>query len=214
MIDDDLDAEMEQLYRERGINPELTLLDVRTGKTATYSRWSSAAKRFLAFGWIETTPSNPEFVEKWHAELRDQVVAEWKEAESKRGRNYHDHEQPWPIFADYETWCDENGIPPLPADEATVVRWMLTRSAEGRMNECQSSLYAGVIQSFHCLTQHPPTHLAMEVRKSYHRALDFAARCLREERHAVHDLKRLSPAKALEMFPQGVVPRRFEDVAA
>jgi len=212
-MDEEFEAALKPDYLARGENPEITLLYLNTGQRLTVPRWSQEAKRAIAFGQaIETAPSNPEFAAKWHAEMRSQVLEKWTKIEHSSSKRYLRHEDPYNIFMDFDRWCQERGVPSLPANEATVVLWMLDRIADDKMEVGHISRNALAIGKFHDLTGHPPRHLADTVRKDAQRALDFAKSALRRENVPLMHWR--VPAKALDMFPNGEVPRRFDDIAA
>ena len=204
--------EFDRLLAERA--QPITIMNLKDGSISTpYDR--NDAKKQIAFGRaVETVPADPERAKQWLSDLRERVVSEWETKEQRRNAKYHDHERPLPVFEDYEAWCSENGVRALPAEVAIVVRWMLARMVQHRLETGFAPRWAATIADFHHLTNHPPRNLAREVIASYDHAISFAKAKLRETVRNIHDIPRLAPAKAIEMFPDGIVPRRYDEIAA
>ena len=211
---DEIDLEIQRMMEARGILPEITVLEPRSGRVLTYNRNDPGVQRDIAAGAaIETVPRNPDHAAKWLAALRERVVAEWSERQLKIGAKYLAHDRPLAIFEDYEQWCAEKGVRALPAEESSVVGWLLARVGSGAMEAHNAVRAASIIADFHHFTRHPPASLARPVCASYERAISFAKARLRTEMSAMH-VASAAPAKAAEMFPDGIVPRQYHEVAA
>jgi hypothetical protein len=211
----DLDPELYEHYRKRGVSPTITLLYFRSGRTADFPRWSEQARMDIACGEaIETEPSDPEFVAAWRKEVRDKAIAEWQKLESSRHTNYFDGEDPLPILNHYERWCEQSGRRAFPAEETTVLLWLLSRAAEGETDYARARSEAALISIIHSYTRHPPSNLSKRVVDGFTRATGFARARLTEDGVNVHTISAKAPAKALEMFPDGIVPRQYHEVAA
>ncbi len=180
--------------------PPLVILNAGTGERREMNY--DSARIEIAFGdWIETIPSDPERARAWLAELRERVLKDSKDAKVDLS-----------AFLDFEAWCDGRRLYALPAEEKTVVLYLLNLAKDGAADHDLREM-SRRIAVVHELAKHPPRHLMKLAWDGYLRAISFAKFGLRETTGAL-DMARVAPAKAIEMFPDGRVPLRWNDVAA
>lgn len=181
---------------------EVNVIMPRSGKIVRVPE--SVARRNIVYGSaLEADPDE--------AVMRDRILAEYRRAYGHRP----DHVmETMNVFSDFEGWCCENACRALPASVETVVRYLLSRVADGKLENHQALVRADRISALHDRTHYPPRNLGKMVRDSYTRSRAFAEARLRAERVSVQELAHRVPAKALAMFPDGEVPRHYHDVAA
>lgn len=147
-------------------------------------------------------PSSEEFasVISATAELRANVFAEAQ----RRG-----YAGDIPAFEQYEEWCAGRQFDALPVKIENMVLYLLCLSAGGVPKHLVTNAVSS-IERVHMMTNQPPRHLTRQALKPYYRALAFA-----KGRLVTSDLtekERQAPQKAIEMFPDGVVPMRWNDI--
>ncbi|QDM32650.1 hypothetical protein FNL55_15795 [Tardiphaga sp. vice352] len=180
--------------------PDMTILNVRTGEKTTVN--FKLGKLLISQGdWIETVPEDPLLALKWRADLTARVLVAADEA----GIDL----QP---FHEYATWGLQHDLYPLPATEAQLVLFLLHRRINGVPLHELRNLQRNIV-AVHDIANHPPKHLTKRSWDAYTRAISFARAALRDDVRLL-DLDEAAPVKALEMFPDGVVPLRWTDVAA
>lgn len=143
--------------------------------------------------------------------MRDRIISEYRMAYSHHANHVV---ETLDAFRDFENWCKENGCRVLPASVQTVVRYLLSRVADGKIENHQALARADRISALHERTRYPPRHIGKLARDSYTRARAFAESRLRAERVSITELAEKTPAKALAMFPDGDVPRHYHELAA
>ncbi len=176
--------------------PPITVLDVRTGNILDLR--NDEAKLQIAIGAaIATVPSDLGLAELWVAELRSRVMAE----AAQQG-----HINDVPAFEEYETWCAESGFHALPVKTENLVLYLLLMAA-AEMATHVLLAKARSIARIHELSRHPPRHLIRHATDSFYRAIKFAKAAMQEPN--ITEADRCAPQKAIEMFPDGVVPLRW-----
>jgi hypothetical protein len=179
----------------------ITVLDSRTGDVVTLDH-DDARSRIATGQAIETTPADPARADKWVAELRERVMTE----AARRG-----FAPDIPAFEEYEAWCQERGFNALPAKIENLVLYLLTLGADGIQQHVLLQK-ATSVHRIHVLSNHPPRMLKRQAWNAYFRGLSFARSRLNIP--ALVELNREAPIEALRMFPDGIVPMRWNDVAA
>lgn len=204
--------EFDTLLAER-LRP-ITIIDYRTGKVSTPER--EHAQRQIAFGAAaETIPADPKLLDKWLADLRGRVEADLRaKYDGKSSGRQDGFDEIMAALHDYEAWCAENGCRALPADEKTVVRYLLSRVSSGELEQHHASRRAYLLGKVQEVANHPPRHLGELSYNAFNRAVGFARSKLRTEVKNIYDVEAMTPKRALEMFPDGVVPMRWADIAA
>ncbi len=220
--DDDIDVEFEKLRKERGIFPYVTVIDLKTGEISTCRR--EDAKRDIDFGSvIETVPADPDHAKIWLAKLHSDVMEQmrakgaWQPSEYL-GREMSDID----VFDDWSAWCGTNGFRSLPVEDVNVlVRYLIERHRDG-VQESYVRRYATIVSRFHECTKHPVldggkltrTSLSRKAEDAFSRALSFARNRLSAEERSIHLAGQAVAARALEMFPDGDIPRHSHEIAA
>ncbi|QDM27511.1 hypothetical protein FNL56_16320 [Tardiphaga sp. vice304] len=179
---------------------DVTVLHLTTGniKTMDYDR----AHKLIAFGeWIETVPEDAERAKEWRAALRERVTAEAKLQNIDM--------KP---FDAYAAWCEAAGLPVLPASEGQIVLYLLQLHRDG-MPQHEVRYLQRYITVVHDFAKHPPRHMLKTVWNAFMRALVYAKAALRDDVQLL-DMPQAVPGKAIDMFPDGKVPLRWNDVAA
>lgn len=190
----------EKKLKETFALPPITVRDSRTGEVRDLN--NDTARELIAYGAaIETIPSDPARAEKWFSDLRNRVVSAAPKDRLE-------------AFEKYEIWCKSRGYHALPVIIDNLVLYLLERARDGEdvnaflRHDCIS------IAVVHDLTRHPPRLLSKKAWNAYIRAISFAKYALKDEIAAIVELAERAPAKAIEMFPDGNVPMRWNDVAA
>ncbi len=147
-----------------------------------------------------TVPSDSRTAELWVTELRRRVMNEVEP------RGYIND---IPAFEEYETWCADLGIHALPVKTEDLVLYLLCMAAAEVATHVLLAK-ARSISRIHELANHPPRHLIRHATDSYYRAIKFAKAAMQEPN--ITEADRLAPQKAIEMFPNGVVPLRWGDM--
>lgn len=191
-----------------------TIMNLRTGQVSTVDEKKAA--REIAFGAaVETVPEDASEVSAWRKAQSEKVIAGLREKyDGNTGRRPDVLRELLDAMGDYEAFCAANDLPAFPAQESIAVRYLLARTAGGDMEQHHVSRRAFLIGKLHEETKHPPRNLGEAVFNAYNRAISFSTRRLRDMRHNVHEIQGIAPAKALEMFPDGDVPRHWHEVAA
>ncbi len=173
-----------------------TVMDARTG-SITDLRYDDAKIQIAIGAAIETVPSDSRSAELWIGKLRERVMTEVEP------RGYVDD---IPAFEEYETWCAESGFHALPVKTENLVLYLLLMAA-AEMATHVLLAKARSIARIHELSRHPPRHLIRHATDSFYRAIKFAKAAMQEPN--ITEADRCAPQKAIEMFPDGVVPLRW-----
>lgn len=180
--------------------PNITMLNAATGEVRTVSH--DFGREAIALGdWIETAPADAEQAKQWHSDLREKALVAAKNSNIPRD-----------AFKAYDDWCADRGLYALPASEARIVSYLLDRAKAGKPQHELREMQRHIV-AVHDLISHPPKHLMMLSWNAYIRALSFAKAALRDDVRLL-DMETAAPTKASEMFPDGIVPMRWTDVAA
>ena len=175
--------------------PPITVMDVRTGNISDLGH-DDARGQISRGDVIETVPSDPHRAKLWIAELRREVMIE----ATRRG-----FASDIPAFEEYEAWCAGRNVHALPVRTGDLVLFLLGMAASGVLKHVQSER-ARSIDRIHSMTNHLPRHLSRHGMDNYSRAIKFAKAELRDVPLA--EVEERAARKALEMFPDGVVPLR------
>lgn len=187
-----------------------TIMNLRTGQVFTVDEEFAASE--IAYGVaVETAPENADAADRWRKAQSEKIVAALHD---KYGRQRGALAELLGAMRDYEAFCTDNDLPAFPATEPVVVRYLLARTAGGDLEQQHVSRRAFLLGKLHEETRHPPRHMGETAFNAWTRAIGFASMRLRDERCNIHLVQGKAPAKAFEMFADGVVPRHWHEVAA
>jgi hypothetical protein len=187
------------------------VVKIETGERIRTNRKN--ARRGIAYGeYAETVPDDPEAAKKWLVEQRKRVVEALEAKYFKTRRDILS--ETLSVLEDYEGWCAENDCLALPASVPVIVRYLLSRVADKKLELHAVSRRSERLGVAHECTKHPPSHIGLAAYHAFNRALSFAENRLRAENKNIFECSAGKFAKAAEMFADGIVPMKYHEVAA
>lgn len=192
----------------------MTVLFLRTGQVVEMEK-SEALKEIRFGAAVETAPKETEAGAAWRAKMSQQLREKVEERFNGHvGRRPDVYRECLDTMHDFEAFWAERGRGAFPTDEGAIVSYLLAKVAEGSLDKPDVPRRVAVLGELQEMTKHPPRHLWKTARDAYVRAVAFATRVLRDELRTVYLEDVRVHARALEMFPDGVVPRHFHEIAA
>lgn len=148
-----------------------------------------------------------------------ETIAEAKQHDSLRSSSEQRYN--FEVINRYHDFCRERGGATLPVSHDMAVAYLLRRAADGVVDPYLTTEMRN-IELFHNvarqisvvrgLSAHHHSAVAQVAMNEFRRAIGFAT--LQLQRFGPAEIRELAPKTAFEMFPNGVVPKRFPDVAA